>query len=180
MISATALAIAGFCGFSASAAVQTPGGIIGIKLTGALLPALGLFAAAMIIWNYSLTRARVAQAQADPAVGRLRRDHRAPGQDLDLAFDPWAQPPRSRRPQNPVGRAPAQVRRAGVVKQRMVRAASKCVVVADSSKLGRIELVPICGIADIDLLVTGEKADPGQVLALREQGLTVELAAETM
>jgi DeoR family transcriptional regulator of aga operon len=66
------------------------------------------------------------------------------------------------------------------VKQRMVRAASKCVIVADSSKLGRIELVPICGISDIDLLVTGEQADPGQVLALREQGLTVELAADTV
>jgi DeoR family transcriptional regulator of aga operon len=66
------------------------------------------------------------------------------------------------------------------VKQRMVRAASRCVVVADSSKLGRIELVPICGIADIHALVTGEQADTGQVLALREQGLTVELAAETI
>jgi DeoR family transcriptional regulator, aga operon transcriptional repressor len=64
------------------------------------------------------------------------------------------------------------------VKQRMVRAASRCVLLADSSKLGRVELVPICGIADIDLLLTGEKADPGHVLALREQGLTVELAPD--
>lgn len=65
------------------------------------------------------------------------------------------------------------------VKQRMLRAASRCVMVADSSKLGRIELVPVCGIADIDLLVTGEQADPGQVMALREQGLVVELASDT-
>jgi DeoR family transcriptional regulator, aga operon transcriptional repressor len=66
------------------------------------------------------------------------------------------------------------------VKQRMLRAASRCVLVADSSKLGRIELVPICGIADIDLLVTGEQADAGQVMALREQGLVVELASDTV
>lgn len=66
------------------------------------------------------------------------------------------------------------------IKQRMVRAASRCVLVADSSKLGRIELVPICGIADIDVLVTGERADPEQVMALREQGLTVEMAADTV
>jgi hypothetical protein len=60
----------------------------------------------------------------------------------------------------------------------MVRAASKCVMVADSSKLGRIELVPICGIADIDLLITGQPADAGHVMALREQGVRVELAAD--
>lgn len=66
------------------------------------------------------------------------------------------------------------------VKQRMLRAASKCVLVADSSKLGRIELVPICGIAEIDLLVTGQQADPGHVMALRGQGLSVELAADSL
>jgi DeoR family transcriptional regulator, aga operon transcriptional repressor len=65
------------------------------------------------------------------------------------------------------------------VKQRMLRAASRCILLADSSKLGRIELVPICGVADIDLLITGEQADPAQVLALREQGLTVDLAPDT-
>jgi DeoR family transcriptional regulator, aga operon transcriptional repressor len=62
----------------------------------------------------------------------------------------------------------------------MLRPASKCVPVADSSKLGRIELVPICGIAEIDLLVTGQQADPGHVMALREQGLIVELAADSL
>jgi hypothetical protein len=39
--------------------------------------------------------------------------------------------------------------------------------------------VPICGIADIDLLITGERADPAEVMALREQGLAVELAVST-
>jgi DeoR family transcriptional regulator of aga operon len=64
------------------------------------------------------------------------------------------------------------------IKQRMVRAATRCVLLADSSKLGRIELVPICGIADIDVLVTGRQAEAGQVMALREQGLLVELATD--
>jgi DeoR family transcriptional regulator, aga operon transcriptional repressor len=64
------------------------------------------------------------------------------------------------------------------IKQRMVRAATRCVLLADSSKLGRIELVPICGIADIDVLVTGRQSDAGHVMALREQGLFVELATD--
>lgn len=65
------------------------------------------------------------------------------------------------------------------VKQRMLRAASRCILLADSSKLGCIELVPICAIADIDLLITGGRADAAQVVALREQGLSVELASDT-
>jgi DeoR family transcriptional regulator, aga operon transcriptional repressor len=64
-------------------------------------------------------------------------------------------------------------------KQRMLRAANRCVLVADSSKLGRVELAPICRIDDIDLLITGAAADPAQVAALREEGLAVELASET-
>jgi DeoR family transcriptional regulator of aga operon len=64
-------------------------------------------------------------------------------------------------------------------KQRMLRAANKCILVADSSKLGRIELAPICRINEIDLLITGGSADPVQVAALREGGLAVELASET-
>ncbi|GAA3468470.1 DeoR/GlpR family DNA-binding transcription regulator [Nonomuraea roseola] len=62
------------------------------------------------------------------------------------------------------------------MKQRMLRAASRRVVVADSTKLGRVELAPICGLTDVDLLITGESADPAVVAGLRERGLTVELA----
>jgi DeoR family transcriptional regulator, aga operon transcriptional repressor len=64
-------------------------------------------------------------------------------------------------------------------KQRMLHAANRCILVADSSKLGRVELAPICGIDDIDLLITGASADPAQVTALCEQGLAVELASDT-
>lgn len=61
---AAALAIAGGFGFDAAAVSQTASGVLGIKLTGALLPALGLIAAAAIIWNYPLDRARIAEIQA--------------------------------------------------------------------------------------------------------------------
>jgi GPH family glycoside/pentoside/hexuronide:cation symporter len=61
---AAGLALAGVCGFDATAATQTASGVVGIKLAGALLPAVGLFGAALIIWNYPLTRARIAEVQA--------------------------------------------------------------------------------------------------------------------
>jgi DeoR family transcriptional regulator of aga operon len=64
------------------------------------------------------------------------------------------------------------------VKQRMLRSADRCVLVADSSKIGRVELAPICGIDDIDLLITGDSADPGQIIALRQQGLAIELVED--
>ncbi|PTU30865.1 MFS transporter [Stenotrophobium rhamnosiphilum] len=60
---ATALAIAGGFGFDATAASQSASGVIGIKLTGAVLPAFGLIAAAAIIWNYPLNRPRIAEIQ---------------------------------------------------------------------------------------------------------------------
>ena len=61
---AAGLALAGACGFDATAASQSVSGIVGVKLTGALLPALGLLGAAVVIWNYPLTRVRVEQIQA--------------------------------------------------------------------------------------------------------------------
>jgi GPH family glycoside/pentoside/hexuronide:cation symporter len=60
---AAGLALVGAFGFDATATSQTASGIVGIKFTGALLPALGLLGAAIIIWNYPLTRARVTEIQ---------------------------------------------------------------------------------------------------------------------
>ncbi|MFE3454512.1 DeoR/GlpR family DNA-binding transcription regulator [Nonomuraea sp. NPDC059194] len=62
------------------------------------------------------------------------------------------------------------------MKQRMLRAAGRRIMVADSTKLGRIELAPICPLSGVDLLITGESADPAVVARLRERGLRVELA----
>ncbi|HVT35317.1 MAG TPA: MFS transporter [Nevskiaceae bacterium] len=61
--SALGLAIAGYFGFDATASTQTASGILGIKLPAGILPGLGLIAAAIIIWSYPLTRARVAEIQ---------------------------------------------------------------------------------------------------------------------
>jgi Na+/melibiose symporter-like transporter len=61
---AAGLALVGVFGFDATATSQTASGVFGIKLTGALLPSLGLLGAAALIWNYPLTRARVAEIQA--------------------------------------------------------------------------------------------------------------------
>ncbi|MER7500291.1 DeoR/GlpR family DNA-binding transcription regulator [Nonomuraea pusilla] len=63
------------------------------------------------------------------------------------------------------------------IKQRMLRAATRRVVVADSSKLGVVEMAPICALSEVDLLITGESADPGVVAALRERGLRVEVVS---
>jgi DeoR family transcriptional regulator, aga operon transcriptional repressor len=62
------------------------------------------------------------------------------------------------------------------VKQRMLRAATRSLLVADSSKLGRVELVPICRVEQIDQLITGDAAEPGVVAALRDRGLSVTIA----
>jgi DeoR family transcriptional regulator, aga operon transcriptional repressor len=62
------------------------------------------------------------------------------------------------------------------VKQRMLRAATRSLLVADSSKLGRVELVPICRVEQIDVLITGDAAEPGVVAALRDRGLSVTIA----
>jgi Na+/melibiose symporter-like transporter len=61
---ALGLALVGMSGFDATAPVQTAEGIFGLKLVGGVLPALGLFGSAAIIWTYPLTRARVAEVQA--------------------------------------------------------------------------------------------------------------------
>jgi DeoR family transcriptional regulator of aga operon len=62
------------------------------------------------------------------------------------------------------------------IKKRMLKAARKRVVLADGSKLGEIALARLCGIRDIDLLITGRSADPKVLAALRKRGLEVQVA----
>jgi DeoR family transcriptional regulator of aga operon len=62
------------------------------------------------------------------------------------------------------------------MKIRMLRATSRHVLLADASKLGRTDLFPVCGLADIDRLITGEGADATLVANLRERGLDVDIA----
>ncbi|WP_424530000.1 DeoR/GlpR family DNA-binding transcription regulator [Sphaerisporangium viridialbum] len=61
------------------------------------------------------------------------------------------------------------------MKQRMLRAATRRVVVADGSKIGQVQLAAVAPISDVDLLITGPSADPRVLGVLRDQGLRVEV-----
>ncbi|HEY1076367.1 MAG TPA: MFS transporter [Fontimonas sp.] len=75
---AAGIGLVGLFGFDATAKLQSVGGVVGIKLVSAILPALGLFGSALIIWNYPLTRARTEEIQRALA----ERDRQAAGQQL--------------------------------------------------------------------------------------------------
>jgi DeoR family transcriptional regulator, aga operon transcriptional repressor len=60
--------------------------------------------------------------------------------------------------------------------QVMIRHAQRAVLVADSSKIGKVTFARICPVGDIDELITDEGADPGAVRALTEAGIEVTLA----
>jgi DeoR family fructose operon transcriptional repressor len=62
------------------------------------------------------------------------------------------------------------------VKRAMVRAAQRVVVLADSSKLGREQLVRFAAVEDVDVLVTDADAEPEEIAELEAAGLEVVLA----
>ena len=62
------------------------------------------------------------------------------------------------------------------VKRAMTRAGQQVVVLADSTKLGREHLVRFAALADVDVLVTDDEADPATVAELEEQGIEVLVA----
>jgi len=61
-------------------------------------------------------------------------------------------------------------------KKRMLAAAQRRIVLADGSKLGRIEVAKLCPVEDIDLLITGASADPAVVESLRDRDCEVLVA----
>lgn len=61
------------------------------------------------------------------------------------------------------------------VKRRMLRA-SRSVIVADSSKVGQIEVAYMCDVDDISLLITDEGANAAELGALRERNLEILIA----
>lgn len=63
--------------------------------------------------------------------------------------------------------------------QRMIERAQRVVVVADSSKLGQVNLAKIADLRDVQLLITDSDAPPDQVQALRAGGLEVQLVQVT-
>jgi DeoR family transcriptional regulator of aga operon len=62
------------------------------------------------------------------------------------------------------------------VKQQILRSARRTVVLADGSKIGRIELAQLCAAEEVDTIITGESASPPVVAALRERGCEVVIA----
>jgi DeoR family transcriptional regulator of aga operon len=61
------------------------------------------------------------------------------------------------------------------VKKRMIAAAGRRIVLADGSKIGAVGLARLCGVEDVDLVITGASADPAAVEALRERGCDVRV-----
>ncbi len=61
------------------------------------------------------------------------------------------------------------------IKQRMLRASHRRVVLADGSKIGRVELAHLCPIADIDMVITGESADSTVIDSLRDRDCEVRV-----
>jgi DeoR family transcriptional regulator of aga operon len=61
------------------------------------------------------------------------------------------------------------------VKKRMLAVASRRIVLADGSKIGRVEVARLCGIADVDMVITGRSADENVVETLRDGGCDVRV-----
>jgi DeoR family transcriptional regulator of aga operon len=59
--------------------------------------------------------------------------------------------------------------------QVLLSRAREVVVVADSSKIGRVAFAQICPLAQIDEFITDRKADPAQVAALEAAGVSVTI-----
>lgn len=55
----------------------------------------------------------------------------------------------------------------------MIASATKTVVLADSSKFGRRGFSRICGLGDIDHVITDSGTPPKMLEAMREQGIKV-------
>lgn len=62
------------------------------------------------------------------------------------------------------------------MKRRMLSTATRAIVVADSSKLGVVQLSRVVPLSDIDTLVTGAEANDQRLVALRKAGLEVLIA----
>jgi len=61
------------------------------------------------------------------------------------------------------------------VKKRMLAVATRRIALADGSKLGRVEVARLCGIDEVDMVITGRSADAAVVAALRDRGCDVRV-----
>jgi DeoR/GlpR family transcriptional regulator of sugar metabolism len=58
----------------------------------------------------------------------------------------------------------------------MIEASQRCVVMADSSKIGTKALVSVCSIDDVDVVVTDRDVRSSDVDWLKERGVDVIVA----
>ncbi|MGZ4414727.1 MAG: DeoR/GlpR family DNA-binding transcription regulator [Gaiellaceae bacterium] len=56
------------------------------------------------------------------------------------------------------------------IKRHMLKVARRRIVLADGSKIGRIELAHLCRIDEVDMVITGESASASVLDALRKNG----------
>lgn len=64
----------------------------------------------------------------------------------------------------------------GEVKRAMVASARRVVVLADSSKIGSQHLTAFADLSQIDVLITGRRADPAELERIEAAGVEVQLA----
>lgn len=65
-----------------------------------------------------------------------------------------------------------------IVKRAMIASAARCVVLADSTKLGVRTLAPICHLEQVDVLVTDAGADADDLHVIRARGVDVVVAEQ--
>jgi DeoR family transcriptional regulator of aga operon len=63
------------------------------------------------------------------------------------------------------------------MKKRMLESAQRKIVLADGSKLGRVEVAKLCPVEGIDMVITGRSADPAVVESLRDRDCEVLVAS---
>ena len=66
---------------------------------------------------------------------------------------------------------PAGARANGVLRRR----ARRVIVLADATKIGRVALAQVCGMADVDLLITDNRAPDDQIDRIKASGCDVTL-----
>jgi DeoR/GlpR family transcriptional regulator of sugar metabolism len=65
------------------------------------------------------------------------------------------------------------------IQRAMLKAAQKIIFCLDHSKFGRLSVSPLCGLDQVDTIVTDHQAPPELVARLRESGVEVVLAEPT-
>ena len=65
------------------------------------------------------------------------------------------------------------------IQRAMLKAAQKIIFCLDHSKFGRLSVSPLCGLDQVDTIVTDHQAPPELVARLRECGVEVVLAPAT-